>query len=384
MQLSTIIKKLFSKPLLLLLITYFLVSFYLFQTYGVKVVNDSERYLTYARNLQAGFYFDAHNFWYFTYSLFIYCIFLFTENPFWIIIAQYVVSFLSIIALYKTYKLVFEDKLGACLSALLYILFIEVVAWNSYILCESLYCSLTCFSLYRLVKLLKTPNSFLDLGLTALIVLLTIFTKPSGIALLGALVLTLITLQWKKINSKQLKIGLALVLSIAFILLINQMLTTFLLIENYSTGDIIYAASSLPGLSSYHWLVIQVPKNIYIPPVELSPLVRLAAFITHNFWFWLQLFIAKILYFIFHIRPYWSLKHNVFVLTMLLPMYFFTGLHFMKHRLPFPVLFFSSTYILLHSLIVGVTSVDWDGRFLMPVLPLLFIIGIASVRKQFS
>lgn len=384
MKFNSIIEKLFSKPLILIFIVYCAVSFFLFQMYGVKLVNDSERYLKYALNLQSGFYFDPHNFWYFTYSLFIYCINLFSDNPFWIIVTQYVLCFLSIISLYKTYLLLFEDKTGALLTSILYILFIEVVTWNSYILCESLYCSLTCFSLYRLVTLLKNPNSTLGIGVTIIIVLLTILTKPSGIALLGAIVLTLIISQWKLFISKQLKIGLVIVLSLASVVLINQMLTTFLLIENYVTGDIIYAASSLPGFSHHSWLVIQTPESIYIPSIDLPPLIRLAVFIAHNFWFWTQLFIAKILYFIFHVRPYWSFKHNVFVLILLLPMYVFMGFHFIKHRLSSPFLSFSVTYFLLHILIVGVTSVDWDGRFLMPVLPLIFILGVTSIRKQFS
>ncbi len=382
MQLNSFIEQLFSKPLTILFIVYCGVSFYLYQSLGIKVVNDSERYLTYADKLQSGFYFDAHNFWYFTYSLFIYFIQLFSKNLLWIIVAQYLLCFLSILALYQTYLCLFSDKRGALITALVYIFFIEIISWNSYILCESLFCSLTCFSFYTLTKIKKTTNSLFSIFFTALIIVLTALSKPSGIALIGAIAFTIIRLKWHVIPSKKLKVGLAIILPLTFLILVNQMLTTFMLIENYRTGDIIYAASTLPHLSSHNWLVIIPPDTLFIPSVNLPPLIRLTSFIVHNFWFWLQLFISKIAYFIFHIRPYWSLKHNIYITCILIPLYYFAFLSFLKQSLSHSVLVFSITYILLHVIIVGVTSVDWDGRFLMPIIPLIFVLGIASLRKH--
>ncbi len=161
------------------------------------------------------------------------------------------------------------------------------------------------------------------------------------------------------------------------------MLTTFMLIENYLTGDIIYAASTLPHLTSHDWLVISPPNNLFIPSINLPPLIRLTSFITHNFWFWLQLFISKIAYFIFHIRPYWSLKHNIYITCFLIPLYFFSGLSLFKYNLSRIIKVFSILYLLLHVIIVGVTSVDWDGRFLMPVIPLIFILRYSFIAKTF-
>ncbi len=201
MQLNSFIEQLFSKPLTILFIVYCGVSFYLYQSLGIKVVNDSERYLTYADNLQTGFYFDAHNFWYFTYSLLIYCIQLFSKNILWIIVAQYLLCFLSILALYNTYLCIFTDKTGAFITALIYILFIETISWNSYILCESLFCSLTCFSFYSLAKMINTNYSFPRVIFTSFIIILTLLSKPSGIALMGAIVFTFIISKWQLIYS---------------------------------------------------------------------------------------------------------------------------------------------------------------------------------------
>jgi len=50
---------------------FLLINGFLFQKYGVKVVTDTHRYVEYASNLQSGFYFDPHNFWYIGYSLYI-------------------------------------------------------------------------------------------------------------------------------------------------------------------------------------------------------------------------------------------------------------------------------------------------------------------------
>jgi hypothetical protein len=41
-----------------------------------------------------------------------------------------------------------------------------------------------------------------------------------------------------------------------------------------------------------------------------------------------------------------------------------------KELLPF---IFSVTYILFHTLSIGLTTNDWDGRFLIPILPVIFL-----------
>lgn len=131
-----------------LLLVYIIVSTVCSYSYGIKFVNDSPRYLNYALNLRQGFYIEPHNFWYFGYVLFIYVIKLFNQTYFAIIISQYVLGYLAVIAIYETGLILFNNRIRALLPALLYIGFFEIPAWNSYILSEPFYISFTCFSIY--------------------------------------------------------------------------------------------------------------------------------------------------------------------------------------------------------------------------------------------
>lgn len=138
-----------------LLVLYGLVSIIAFQYYGVKIMADSERYLSYAMGLREGFYIERHNFWYIGYVLFVYVIKLFSQENLTIILSQYVLGYLALIAIYESGKLLYGNKLQAIIPALLMIGFIKIPLWNSYILSEPFYISFTCFSLYFLVAIYK-------------------------------------------------------------------------------------------------------------------------------------------------------------------------------------------------------------------------------------
>jgi len=61
------------QSLLFLSLLYLLVSLYLFNKYGIRIMNDSPRYLNYAADLNTkGIYFDPLNFWYISYVFFVY------------------------------------------------------------------------------------------------------------------------------------------------------------------------------------------------------------------------------------------------------------------------------------------------------------------------
>jgi hypothetical protein len=88
---------------------------------------------------------------------------------------------------------------------------------------------------------------------------------------------------------------------------------------------------------------------------------------------------AKLFYLFGQIRPFYSGLHNSFLLVFLTPVYsgFIAGLS--KLRMRKSIFFYSITFIAVHSLSIGFMSVDWDGRFLLPMLPLIFIIGVPSL-----
>ena len=278
----------------------------------------------------------------------------------------------------RQYHLLFNNSTGALITGLLSILFIEVAAWNSYVLCESIYYSFTCFSIYLLTKLyLSNSNSYKDWLSGFSILFFTILIKPTGIALLGTLSFILLRNLIKQIKSYSLRFIL-LISGIGILLILaNKMLVTYYIIENYMAGEVVHGVQQFSG-SSYDPLLMNVPENIFIPSPKNEPLIKIILFIINNPWYWLKLTGTKIFYFLVHIRPFWSWGHNLFCLAVLIPLYSFGIYGLLKTKLHSSFLSFVLLFIGLHSIIIGTTSVDWDGRFLMPVFPLLFIIGVSG------
>lgn len=367
------------RPIVTITLLYSIVSLFLFTRYGVKYVNDTGRYLEYAQNLKSGFYFDPHNFWYIGYVSFASIVQGVFHSLLAQVILQYILYFFALLAIYKTSLLLFDDKLSATAAAVGMILFIEMPMWNSYLLTESLYTSCTCFSLLMLARWWRTP-SVLNFFLALLVVLFTFFIKPTGIALLAATSAVVYFLGITKVCSPAARWGISFVLLIALTLLINRMLTTFLILENYQSGEIIYAITTTPVDTT--WLTVHTPSNLFLPSAELPPLLRVVSFVLHHPFYWSKLFLAKVFYFLFHVRPYWSAGHNFFSLAFLLPAYYFALAALRRKTIATPVLIFSAAFLLFHVISIGVTSEDWDGRFLAPVLPVIFLLAGKGISAR--
>lgn len=307
-------------PILILSICYLIVAAFLYNHYGVKIVNDTHRYLYYADNLSKGFYFDPHNFWYIGYVIFIFFVRLLSDNPEYIILSQYLLSLFAVICLYKASFIITNDSRIAFLTSVFYIFIIEVLTWNSYLLPEAIYASAISISFYLIVR----PNKNIAYWtLTCLVVLFTCIVKPTGIAFMASIVMVLLFRVNQKFENRRVKYTLVTVVGVAFLVILNKMLHTYILIENYLTGEIVYGITTLPGHKDLELLSIDVPANIYIPEKSYPPLIRLAIFVVTNPVFIFKMAGYKVLLFLLHIRPYWSLSHNLFVALSLYPVYFF-------------------------------------------------------------
>lgn len=356
--------------LFLLSTAWLIVNFLLCARLGVKIVNDSARYLEYADLLKDGFFFDPHNFWYISYVLFIYCVKLFSPDNGAVIVAQCIVSLISVFALYQASFNVFKNQKSSFITTLLYIGFVEIAAWNFYIIPESFFVSIVCIALYFIT--IPNPGNTAR-ALKIVLIIIAFFCKPTGISILVAYIIYAISVDHDSSKKYRLIIPVCIVVVISYFLL-NRMLHTFILIENYQKGEIVYGITTLPDHPDYVQLIVHPPDNLYIPDVHRSPLARLFLFVTHNPVFFAKIFLAKVFYNLVNIRPYWSLWHNIFSVSFLCLFYYFfiRGLTFLPGQ---PLKLFVSTYILLNVIILGFTTVDWDGRFLIPLLPFVLLVG---------
>jgi len=369
--------------LIFLLIIYALIAVSIFNFYGIKNVNDSHRYLDYAQKLRHGFYYESHNILYIGYSFFIFLVWTVFEwgSELNIIIAQYLLGALAMISLYFTTKNIGGSKLSCSFAALLFICFLEIASWSSYILCESFYVSMTCITLYTLSRLRQSQHYY-DYLIAIVACLWTISCKPTGVALLGAIGAIILYNILIKLEDKYLKTTLIMLLLSAFLILVNTMLSTFTVMRDYKTGEVIYAVSTIPYRSDFKYLLLEPPSDLMILKDNYPPLVRIVYFILFNPIYWIKLLLIKQFFFFSHIRPYWSWPHNLFNVVYLLPVYFLFIKNLIRKKLNNRLRLLITIYIFIHAASIGITTVDWDGRFLMPVLPVIFIICALVFTKN--
>lgn len=156
------------------------------------------------------------------------------------------------------------------------------------------------------------------------------------------------------------------------------MLYEYDLITSYAQGEVIFLA----GKTDYHELVIHSETPLNLPEPHLAPLLKPFVFFTDNPSYMLKLMGLKVFYFIARVRPYYSITHNMIVLALFIPRYMLTlWTLFSNSALGRGTKSFFMVYVLGTLGTISLTIVDWDGRFFLPLIPLLFLLfGAGSYR----
>lgn len=352
-----------------LAILWFAVQLYFFQSLGVRIVPDSSfRYIPYATQIaetwQLG---DSHDNRYFLYIAFL-ALFVKSDGGLTIsIIVQTALSGVACILFYKTVKhLTNQNRLSAILATTIFILWKDIQYLNVYILTESLFISALILVFYALVKSRSWKDYLVVIALCAPPALL----RPNGfIVLIAVLVCFALHYSHLLFRYRKLLISSAVVGVIILITILDRyLLTTFAIVETYARGEVIYASN-----------IFAVPADGVVLPTEKdSPLLRILYFILQNPVFFFKLFFAKLIVFIAYAKPYYSFVHNLSILFVIYPLYFFTAWLFLKDRKN-AARAFAPTVFVLQAFIVAATSEDWDSRFITLLLPVIMASGVAGI-----
>jgi hypothetical protein len=357
------------------------VNAYFYVVEGVRIVNDSERYMEYAHEIAKANFYQEHNIWYFAYCGFLALFFKFGLGVTSIVFTQITISFLSIVALQKTIENFFKNQLSALVTVLTYVAFVELASWNVYVLTESLFISCICFVLYFWSDyyVSKSNKSLIYMVLMSLIVF---WIRPMGVTLVAAMALFFyLEKMHSYLNSwqKVLMISFAMLL---VLFLVNEMLTTFHLVENYATGEVVFGISRIPNYQGHEQILLTVPSDVYLP-TEGSTLWKAIVFYVKNPIYCSKLFFLKGFFFITHYKPYYSLIHNAYNLLFIIPAYL--GLYFFfKSKYLAPIKLSVLAYLAINLLIIMLTCEDWDGRFYMGLVPFVFCFGINILILRFK
>ncbi|MFP4096501.1 MAG: hypothetical protein ACLFUB_18610 [Cyclobacteriaceae bacterium] len=357
--------------LLCLGLLWLLVQLICYSAYGIRVGADSAVYKEYAYRLLEGQWPDGRMFWYTSYISLLAGILALGGQVAWVVVVQMSLSALAALALWKVVRQLSADSLTPFLAVFLYIVWIKIHQWNIFIYTESVFTSLAIlsFSVFFLSK--RTWQYFL----AVLLIIITFFVRPSGFGFLGGwMVYAMVVVPLPG----RVKWIFVLTAGITVLLLLNFMLTDFVLVESYARGEIIY-----PGIQ----MGVDTPENLRIPDEEKPPLWRLLLFVGYQPWYFVKLCVVKLGLFFANVKPYFSLLHNALIVLLLYPLYALAIRGYSILSRYRQEKYFMLGFIGIQGFTVMLTTVDWDGRFLVPILPFIFILsafGISSFIKKTS
>jgi hypothetical protein len=343
---------------------------------GVMTDDDTWGYLQYADEIREnGLFFKPHLFWYIGYVLFILGANSFIPGLGGVVFFQYVLAYIALIALYFAAINLYQNPKAALLTGIWFLGFIMISFWNLFLYAESLMISLYCISFFFLTTWYQKKVTLWNVIIGVLVLAWAVLTKPTGLGILVAVMAVGIYWFFKQGYSKTVKWAFSVVLVVCFLGLTNKMLATFGFVRDYQVGEVVYNIHKLAHEDYAKPLLLQVPEDLFIPEEGKAPLVKLFQIVVFNPWYSLKLFGTKFFYYLFYIRPYYSWTHNVLALAVLLPMYYGFVKSMTGKMLKPEVKIFALTFIAFSAFSVSLLTINWNARFLMPVLPLVFLVG---------
>ncbi|WP_460922146.1 glycosyltransferase family protein [Pontibacter brevis] len=349
----------------------------LYFKYGIKIVYDSHRYLAYAYSFAegTGLWYESSSILYSSYTLVIF-LFLYSLNlaPFTIILFQIIISGLAAICLYKSTFLITNSQKAAFVSTLLFVLWPDLQQWNLYIHTESLFISTTIFLLYFMVRYYRCKKSPFSLAVLALLFIVT-FLRPNGFFLLIAYVLSVLLSHvtgYVAGKNKYLILLCAFPVLLLLIIIASQILEVFSPVQYLLQGQIIQ------GYTKFTVSIDTPPAATTKQPVIL----QILNISLHQPFAYLRLLLLRFLFFWGQFRPYYSTLHNILIVLFFLPVYFMALRGMNQFKIPFPIVTFIATFLFLQTFMAMFISVDWDNRFVVPLLPLVFMLSATGLALK--
>jgi hypothetical protein len=348
---------------------------------GAVLVTDSMRYLHSAEQISIGNFYQKDEFWYYAYCLFLSIFLKLKLGHSVIVFAQIIISLVATLLLFRASQNFGFSKKIAFVSVLVYLLFFDLWRWNCYILTESLYASGVAIFVFFLSRLEQKRNMY-NYAYCILLAICIFWIRPNGISLIFSFLMYTFFKETYFIRNNVLKyVSICIVVLIGFLVL-NKMLGSYQLVENYQRGETIYNFSTIPTYRGHEFALLEIPNNLNIK-AEGTTLEKAFWFYIQNPVFGIKLFSFKVFWFLTHTKPYYSVAHNLWCLLMLLPLYFGLIFHIIKSKNS-PLNLFLILYFLSNLLIIGFSCEDWDGRFIVGILPFLFVFGLSIFMRKVS
>lgn len=285
-----------------------------------------------------------------------------------VIIFQVLLSLLSTVVLYLSVHKLFKNRIAAILSSFIFLFWWDCIHWNTTLMSESLFCSLTIFIVYILAHFKGLKMDFVKLGVLLFAIS---FTRPTSVVILiGVIVFFLF---YYKEPLKQLSVVRKTILSLSFILLsllgAALMFQKWDFTEAYLKGEVVTYMSTIPESPLYKEELHAPVKNTekVVMESELG-IVRMTKFMADYPGYFFTMAVKKVYYLLSFQRPYYSVWHNAFSVVWLVFIYTCFIIGFVKCSSS-PIKAFALTVIMVNCGLIAISSVDWDNRFFIPMEP---------------
>lgn len=371
----------FQKKLLFLIsLVYFVIAFGLLFYFGINNGGEAFKYLLDAKSITQNNRLSYGEFSYFflTYSLFL-SFFIKFKISLWVVgIFQLLLSYA---AAYSLYKLVLNKSANYFVSVFIFFSYLFsylIQKWNFFIYSESIHTSLVVIGFCVFVNLLhkySTKNLIYFIVLSIAI----ITTRPVGVLFLLAAYLTFM---YNCFSKKQHRIvWLSLVIGVVLCTaVLNSPVRYFINPDSLKRMELICMVPQEGSTAVY----TQFNRTGIIGAFKvIKNDIGFSNFFTTG--------IQKLKLFFGIVRPYYSLRNNIFLATnWLFYPFVFIGIFFNRHKEYTLIKTFSILILLITSAGIFVTCDDWSNRFIAPVFPFVIVLAtqglytLIKIEKYFN
>ena len=289
-----------------------------------------------------------------------------------IVLTQWLLSGGALLALYDLGRRLAGPTAGA-IAAALAALNVDVARFTFYVLSDALFTSLLVLALYATYRALTTATRAWRIGAAALCVAMAT-VRLNGWVMLPALLTALV---WSSTTTRRW----------LTLLIVGVMYLGVLAAGVARTG----AAGVGVGLlwsGRVIWTddasAITMPAPPPRPPDRNGWRAAIVPYVVRHPVACAQLAARRILTELVHVRRVYSARHNAMIWLTLPPLYVLAATGWWRHRRErFARL--CAAVVGAQLLLVGVTAADWDGRYLLMVLPVITLwsaVGIAQLIRS--
>jgi 4-amino-4-deoxy-L-arabinose transferase-like glycosyltransferase len=333
---------------------------------GIRLGGDSPRYLEGAENLLRGLPLQGRQLSYSGYAFLIAFCRLTGAGLTGVVFTQLVLAATASVALYDLGRRLHGHRAGL-IAAGLFASNPDIARWNAFILTDSLYISLVILSVWCVDTATRRGRYWYAIAAAPLA--MAALVRPNGMFLL---MVALTYVVGRSISRQSLRWLIISGIILAFVL--GAIIASRFYPPSSLEHPEVTLRKGITGINSWR---VSMPAELTPIKGEWSAALGYAA--RHRFAYF-RLALARVSIELIHIRPFYSIRHNIILLATLPLIYFSALLGFRLNRdrsLAHLILLVISSHLFL----VALTFADGDGRFLLYVLPLICLFSSCAAAS---